>query len=116
VSRTILTSMLDKVVQHQRMTPVADGSGASGGIPTPSTINVDVPAAIWPTSMMRESPFMRVDFVGTHAILTDRDLAAQPEDRISYDSKYYIVKGAGLYSMSTISSAQVYVMDTELRS
>lgn len=115
MSRSILTAMLDKTVQHQRLTAVADGSGASGGTPTASTINANVKAAIWPTSMMRESPFARMDLLGTHAILTDRDLAAQPEDRISYDGKYYIVKGAGLFSMASISPVTVYLMDTELR-
>jgi hypothetical protein len=115
MGRSILSMMLDKIVQHQRATYTADAGG--GRTPTYATINANAPACIAPLAAdpVASAAFERQDIVTSHAIYTDSDLAVKAKDRITHGSDEYIVAGSMKFDNSFVANVTVYVIAADLR-
>lgn len=112
--RSRIRALLDQTGTHERNSPTKTTSGADTA--AWSTVNANVPIAIWPIDTQVANDFSRRDIVVTDSVCTDSDIGARPADRITVGSDYYIVKGLEPYSNTKLmAGAKVYVMHCEKR-
>ncbi len=108
-----LSQFLDQIADHQRAANAQDAIG--GNVPTWSTQTASVPVAVWPRNSSILRDLGRQDIIGTHTIVTDRDIGASAKDRMLIGGNYYIVNGVQKFSNAFVGGETLYQIDTTLR-
>ena len=114
-----LTALLDRTMNLERQSTIADGSG--GTVRTFAAILSNVPCAVMPATASVVADYARLDMIVNYTLYTTADLdtlvtgGVSLGDRFVDTGVYYLVKAVKKSANAMITSEPLYEIDCERR-